>query len=98
MTRRTGGYTRRKRSSFAHRTRYERYRVSRVEAVGDARERVYSDTSSRVLTFSSVARNSRSLYRRTNGSVIDIFHTTEVVGFLALGVGRSDPNGGNVPT
>ncbi len=27
----------------------------------------------------------------------DILHTTEVVGFLALGVGRSDTNGGTFP-
>lgn len=30
--------------------------------------------------------------------VLDILHTAEVVGFLALGAGRSDANEGNFPT
>ncbi len=29
---------------------------------------------------------------------LDILHTTSVVGFLAIGVGRSDANEGNFPT
>ncbi|ELY61536.1 hypothetical protein C492_09470 [Natronococcus jeotgali DSM 18795] len=42
--------------------------------------------------------NIRFKLARSDACVFDILHTTEVVGFLTLGIGHADhPDGGNFP-